>query len=92
MAPHLQVRAGVQSKIAAAMERSEALEAQLESMAASHAKQLAALTDRCSTLEDYLTQAKKAADNMSALCSAAELKADRSVSIHSGSSTPLIES
>ncbi|CAL8461789.1 g1320 [Coccomyxa elongata] len=72
-----EVRAGVQSKIAAAMERNEALEAQLESMAASHAKQLAALKDRCSTLEEHLTQAKKAADDMSAQCSAAELEADR---------------
>ena len=85
VAPRLQVRAGVQGKIAAAMEQTEALEGQLESMAASHAKQLAALRDRCSSLEEHLAQEKKAADDLAAQCSAAELRADRSAPLHSSS-------
>lgn len=72
------MRAGVRSKVAAAMERAEALEAQLETLAAGHAKQLAAVHERCLTLEERLMQAQKAAEDLAAQCSAAELKAERS--------------
>ncbi len=75
---HLQVRAGVRSKVAAAMERVEALEAQLETLAAGHAKEMAAGNDRCSTLEEKLLQARKAAEQMAAQSSAAESNAERS--------------
>ncbi|EIE25223.1 hypothetical protein COCSUDRAFT_61461 [Coccomyxa subellipsoidea C-169] len=59
------------------MERAEALEAQLETLAAGHAKEMAAVNDRCSTLEGKLLQAQKAAEQMAAQSSAAESNAER---------------
>ena len=60
------------------MERAEALEAQMETLAAGHAKQIAAVNDHCLALEEKFKQAQQAAEERAAKCSAAELKAERS--------------
>lgn len=67
----------MRSKVAAAMERAEALEAQLESQEAEHVKQHAAVTSRCTGLEEQLKKAEKAAEDVTAQCHAAEAKAER---------------
>jgi hypothetical protein len=72
-----QVRAGVRGKVAAAMERAETLEGQLDAQAAAHAQAIEAAAAQAAALQRQLQDADAAAGAAAAQLRTAQADADR---------------
>ena len=71
------MRAGVQQKVAAALEQAEALEAKIDSKQTEHDRALAAMNEDKSALQRKLAEAQIAAHNLGLDLQAAQQKAAR---------------